>query len=72
MAWKPKKGQSYWMINSRFEVRETTHTGSNKSTKRIEAGNYFKTAKEAKAFVYLVKELAKGNFTGFKRRWWRF
>lgn len=72
MNFKPRKGQNYWMINSRFEVRETTHTGSSKSNKRIEAGNYFKTKSEASAFRYLVKELAKGNYTGFKRRWWRF
>ena len=70
--YKPKKGKSYWMINSRFEVRETTNSGSAKSLKRIEVGNCFRTAKEARAFVYLVKELAKGNFTGFKRRWWKW
>lgn len=64
----PKKGQSYWMINSRFEVKETTHTGSEKSKKRIAAGNYFSRKQDANAFCYLVKELAKGNFTGFKRR----
>lgn len=68
----PKEGQSYFMINSRFKVRQTTHTGSKKSNERIEAGNYFKTQAQANAFCYLVKQLAKGNFTGFKRRWWRF
>lgn len=69
---KPKKGQGYYMINSRFEVKYTDHTGSLKSQKRIDAGNCFKKRSEAKAFAYLVKELAKGNMTGFKRRWWRF
>jgi hypothetical protein len=69
---KPKKGQDYWMINSRFEVRKTVNGGGAKSDKRIAAGNYFETQKEAQAFQYLVKELAKGNYIGFKRRWWRF
>lgn len=68
---KPKKGQRYFMVNSRFQVKETTHMGSKKAEDRIEAGNYFKTRSEANAFAYLIKELAKGNLTGFKRRWWR-
>lgn len=72
MAWKPKKGDTYYMINSRFQVKQCEHTGSNKQNDRIAAGNYFKEKSEANAFAYLVKELAKGNFTGFKRRWWRF
>lgn len=71
MARKPRKAQTYYMINSRFEVKQVTHTGSQKQADRIAAGNYFKTKTEANAFCYLVRELAKGNYTGFKRRWWR-
>lgn len=69
--YKPRIGKSYFMINSRFEVKETTNTGSVKSQKRIDAGNCFKTKTEANAFAYLVREGAKGVFTGFKRHWWR-
>lgn len=70
--YKPKKGKSYFMINSRFEVKQTENTGSKKATDRIAVGNCFKTKGEAHAFAYLVKQGAKGNFVGFKRRWWRF
>lgn len=71
-TYKPRKGSAYWMINSRFEVKETTNTGSKKSLKRINVGNCFKTKQEANAFAYLVREGALGKFTGFKRRsWWR-
>lgn len=52
--YKPKQGKNYWMINSRFEIRETTHSGGAKSLKRIEVGNCFKTAKEARQFKSLV------------------
>ena len=50
MAYKPTTGRNYWMINSRFEIRETTHTGSNKSKQRIKAGNCFRTEKDARRF----------------------
>lgn len=55
MAYKPPKGKEYWMINSRMEVKQTVHTGSERSKKRIEAGNCFKTAKEARQFKALVQ-----------------
>lgn len=67
---KPRKGQKYFMINSRFDVKQTENTGSQKAQDRIAVGNCFKTENEAKAFSYLVKQGAKGNFVGFKRRWW--
>lgn len=56
MSYKPPKGRNYWMINSRFEIKQTTHTGSEKSKKRIAAGNSFKTHKDAKQFRAAVIE----------------
>lgn len=50
MAYKPTTGRNYWMINSRFEIRETTNTGSSKSKKRIKAGNCFRTKADAERF----------------------
>lgn len=70
--WKPKKGQKYYMMNSRFEVKQSEYTGSKKAIDRVAAGNCFKDKTEANAFAYLVRQAAKGNFIGFKRRWWRF
>lgn len=55
MSYKPRKGSAYWMVNSRLEVKETVHTGSDRSKKRIDAGNCFKTAKEARQFKSLVQ-----------------
>lgn len=54
MAYKPTTGRNYWMINSRFEIRETTHTGSSKSKQRIKAGNCFRTAADARRFKKAV------------------
>lgn len=47
----PKKNQVYYMINSRWEVKETLHTGSKKSKARISAGNCFKTKTQANYFL---------------------
>lgn len=51
MNFQPKKGQKYWLINSRWEVKLGQHNGSNKSKGRIAAGNAFKTHKEAQHFA---------------------
>ncbi len=56
MSYKPTNGRNYWMINSRFEIRETTNTGSNKSKARIKAGNCFRTHKDAVRFRKAVLE----------------
>ena len=66
MAFKPRKGQHYFMINSRFEVKETTNTGSKKALDRIKVGNAFKTAEEAMKFRLYVMGLAQ------PKKWWRF
>lgn len=50
MSYKPRRGGKYWMINSRFEVRQTENTGSDKSRKRIQVGNSFKTKEDAEQF----------------------
>lgn len=50
MSYKPKKNQPYWMINSRWEVKQGVANGSNKSNGRIAVGNCFRTKEEAQAF----------------------
>lgn len=55
MAYKPRKGSVYWLVNSRLEVKQTTHGGSERSQKRIDAGNCFKTAKEARQFKSIIQ-----------------
>lgn len=62
--YKPRKGSKYWMINSRFEVKQTEHTGSEKSRKRIAVGNVFKTEKEAKHFRAVVMGQARSVSEG--------
>lgn len=64
----PKKGQNYWMINSRFNVAQATHNGSNKSKARIEAGNAFRTQPEAYRFRAGMLSLSKH----INKRWWEF
>lgn len=72
MKRKPKIGQTYWMINSRFEVKETTNTGSQKAQDRIAAGNYFKSRAQAYNFANLVRGVAQGKLAAPKRKWWKF
>lgn len=64
MSYQPSHGDNYWMINSRGEIKQSIHTGSSKSQKRIAFGNAFKTRKEARAFKqYVLKYLQK--------KWWQ-
>lgn len=65
--YKPKVNQNYWMINSRFEVKQTINTGKQKSLKRIEVGNAFETREQAQAFRHMVYKAARGEFEGFRR-----
>lgn len=81
---KPRKNQRYFMINSRFEVKETQNTGSTKAKGRIAAGNCFKTKQEATEFANTVLKLANkqtippiimsGKFEKPRKPqpWWRF
>ena len=57
--YKPKKGKAYFMLNSRFEVKQTENTGSKKALDRIKVGNCFKTADEAMKFRLYVMKLAE-------------
>lgn len=68
MSYKPQKGSNYWMINSRFEVKHTTNTGSKKALDRIKVGNCFKTKKQAQIFRALVMDQAQF----VTKRWWEF
>ena len=47
---KPKIGQEYYMLNSRWDIKKPIHTGNLKSMDRIRAGNCFRTHAEAEAF----------------------
>lgn len=59
MSFKPRKGQAYFMLNSRFEVKQTENTGSKKAADRIKVGNAFKTADEAMKFRLYVMKMAE-------------
>lgn len=65
MSYKPKVGKDYWMLNSRFEVKHTTNTGSKKAQDRIKVGNAFKTAKQANDFRKFITKRSK-------KQWWEF
>lgn len=62
--YKPRKGSNYWMVNSRFEVRQTTHSGGEKSLKRIDVGNCFKSEKEATHFRKVIMGQARSVSEG--------
>lgn len=66
MAYKPKIGQNYYMINSRFQIKYGPHNGSKKSTERIAAGNAFKTHKKAQKVLDSMKRTSKA----VNRSWW--
>lgn len=69
---KPKIGNAYFMINSRFEIKQTFHTGSEKSKKRIEVGNCFKTRGQANAFRSIIDDvISAGVPIPDKKPWWR-
>lgn len=70
----PKKGQPYWMLNSRWEVRQSENTGSSKSRGRVAAGNYFKTKEEAEEFAEALKKMRAGKLQvgAVKRPRWAF
>ena len=70
--YKPRVGKSYFMINSRFEIKYTVHTGSEKSRKRIEAGNCFKTREQARAFRAMIDDVLSGVPIPTAKPWWRF
>lgn len=58
---QPKKNENYWMINSRWEIKQSVNTGSKKFDGRVRAGNCFATEKEAKDFLHKVKALRNGH-----------
>lgn len=70
MSYRPRKGKPYWMVNSRMEVRETFNTGSERSQKRIDVGNCFKTAQEARQFRKSIVEVivTENDKIAFDRR----
>lgn len=64
MPYKPPVGQQYFMLNSRFEVKQTENTGSPKAAGRIGVGNSFKTAAEAEEFrLFILRRSTK--------KWWQ-
>jgi hypothetical protein len=62
MSYKPGRGKSYWMLNSRFEIKQTENTGSEKSAKRIRVGNAFQSQDEAEQFRKYVMDLAQHGY----------
>lgn len=71
---RPKLDQTYWMLNSRWEVKQTELTGSCKSIGRVEAGNCFKTKQEAQEFATTLKRIRAGKLQvgTVKRSRWAF
>lgn len=64
---KPKKNQNYFMINSRWEVKQAPNTGSHKANGRIAIGNCFKTQEEAELFrERLLKKVPMSRLQHFK------
>lgn len=64
-TYKPRKGSHYYMINSRFEVRQAQHIGSAKSNARIAAGNCFKTKMEAHTFLMNMRLMRRKMPTSY-------
>lgn len=62
--WEPKVNETYYLINSRFQVRKGLNTGSKKSFQRIIAGNAFRTAKEAQDAQRLIYEALRVGKVG--------
>lgn len=55
MQFKPKTGHPYWMINSRWEVKQSPNTNSKRSKDRIRVGNCFRTREDAEAYLAVMK-----------------
>lgn len=62
MSYQPKKGEQFYMVNSRGEVRHTENNGSDNARKRIAYGNCFKTDKEAEQYRKYVCDLGKYGY----------
>ena len=66
--WKPKPGDTYYWINDIFEVIEAEYADNFlEDSKRVEAGNYFKTYDEAAEVVEKLKALIKDQRENKKR-----
>lgn len=58
---QPKKNEIYWMINSRWEVKQSINTGSKKFHDRVKAGNSFQHLEEARTFCTNMKLIRNGK-----------
>lgn len=58
---QPKKNEIYWMINSRWEIKQSVNTGSKKFDGRVRVGNCFATKEEAVIFLNDLKMLRNGK-----------
>lgn len=63
---KPAKGQYYYMINSRFQVKKAMNGGGQRSLDRISAGNAFKRRPEAEKVLSTLKQSA----AKINKKWW--
>lgn len=66
-AFKPKKGEKYYMLNSRFEIKHPEYTGSEKAKRRVGAGNSFATLSEVYGFRAKIMQIVNP-----KKQWWEF
>lgn len=58
---QPNKNENYWMINSRWEVKQSVNTGSKKFHDRVKAGNCFQHLEEARTFCTDMKLIRNGK-----------
>lgn len=58
---RPKRGQSYYMLNSRWEVKVAPFTNSQKACDRVKAGNAFRSNSEAADFAKDILALRRGE-----------
>lgn len=61
-SYKPAKGDDFYMVNSRGEVRRANNNGSDKMAKRIAFGNAFRTAREAEVYRTNIRHLQQPSF----------
>ena len=57
--WRANKNEKYFLVSALGTICDSTELNSDTDNKRYEAGNYFKTEKEAKILSNLYKESLK-------------
>ena len=70
MSYKPKRGEPFYMMNSRGNISHSENNDSEKARKRIAFGNAFKTEAEAEKFRDYVRDLAQHGYYNAPRPGW--